>query len=64
MKNATYPIRWEKGVYPVLSDILHAIRMEELYVTELEQNIVGAFIVDHVQGDGYALVHWNKTGRC
>lgn len=62
MKNATYPIRWKKGVYPVLSDMVHAIKMDALYVAESEQRIVGAFIVNHIQGDGYPLVHWNKTG--
>jgi ribosomal protein S18 acetylase RimI-like enzyme len=63
MKNAIYPIRWEKGVYPVLSDMVHAIKMESLYVAELDQSLVGAFIVNHIQGDGYPLVHWNKTGE-
>lgn len=63
MKETAYPLRWEKGVYPVLPDIVTAVNMGALYVVENDHNIVGAFIVNHIQGDGYGLVDWNRKGN-
>ena len=63
MQDTAHPLRWEKGVYPVLSDIVAALDIEALYVAEEDKNIVGAFIVNHIQGDGYHLVDWNIKGN-
>lgn len=63
MQGAVYPLKWEKGVYPILSDIVFALKEGTLYVAEEEENIVGAFIVNHIQGEGYQLVDWNKKGN-
>ena len=62
MQDTEYPLRWEKGVYPVLSDIADALNMGALYVAEEDGNIAGAFIVNHIQGEGYQLVDWNIKG--
>lgn len=58
MQGSPYPLRWEKGTYPVLSDILAAVKEESLYVAEESEHIIGAFILNHKQGDGYALADW------
>lgn len=63
MQDTAYPLRWKKGIYPVLSDIVSAINMGTLYVAELNNNTVGAFIVNHIQGEGYHLVDWNRKGN-
>ena len=63
MQDTEYPLRWKKGVYPVLSDIADALNMGALYVAEEDGNIAGAFIVNHIQGEGYQLVDWNIKGR-
>ena len=47
MQDTEYPLRWKKGVYPVLSDIADALNMGALYVAEEDGNIAGAFIVNH-----------------
>lgn len=47
MQDTEYPLRWKKGVYPVLSDIADALNMGALYVAEEDGNIAGVFIVNH-----------------
>ena len=62
MKGSPYPLRWEKGVYPAGDDIADAIRAGTLYVAEDGGGIIGAFIVNHTQGEGYANVNWLWQG--
>ncbi len=52
------PIRWARGVYPVEEDIDRFIQAGEMYITETEGEILGAFALNHVQGEGYESVSW------
>lgn len=63
MQNAQYPIRWKKGIYPVLSDISNAVYEGAMYVAEEENSIMGAFIINHMQGEGYDLADWKITAE-
>ena len=58
MKGTPYCPKWEKGVYPVLSDIAGAIGANTLYVATENHEIIGAFILNHSQGKGYQFVNW------
>lgn len=58
MKGTPYCPKWEKGVYPVLSDIAGAIGANTLYVATENHEIIGAFILNHSQGEGYQFVNW------
>ena len=62
MRGSPYPLRWTKGVYPAADDIADAIRAGTLYVAEDGGGIIGAFIVNHTQGEGYANVNWLWRG--
>lgn len=62
MGGSPYPLRWEKGVYPAGDNIADAIRAETLYVAEDGGGIVGAFIVNHTQGEEYAHANWLWQG--
>ena len=62
MQDAPYPIRWVKGIYPVEADIKDAVEAGSMYVSEEENHIIGAFIVNHTQGEGYELACWEKQG--
>ena len=47
-----------KGIYPVLSDIAGAIGANTLYIATENHEIIGAFILNHFQGEGYQFVNW------
>ena len=53
MKGTPYCPKWEKGIYPVLSDIAGAIGANTLYIATENHEIIGAFILNHFQGEGY-----------
>ena len=58
MKGTPYCPKWEKGIYPVLSDIAGAIGANTLYIATDNHEIIGAFILNHFQGEGYQFVNW------
>lgn len=58
MQDSPYPLRWKKGVYPVLEDIIRSIDGNAMYVAEEDGCIRGAFVINHTQGEGYDLTEW------
>lgn len=58
MQGAEYPLKWTKGVYPLLSDLEVAAADGTLYYAVMDDEIVGAFIVEGRQPDGYENVPW------
>lgn len=58
MKDKYYRPTWTKGVYPTLTDFQPAISRSELYLAVDDDRIVGAFILNHIQGDSYDRVEW------
>ena len=57
MRDMAFRPYWSKGVYPVLEDIRSAVERGEMYIA-LEDGIVGTFILNHAQADGYTRVSW------
>ena len=60
MQGRPYCPYWTKGVYPALSDIQSAVDASTMYVAEAEGAILGAFILNHTQGQGYDRVAWKR----
>ena len=58
MKEREYKPSWTKGVYPAMEDIGPAIANSELYLALEGERIIGAFILNRRQGDGYDKVSW------
>ncbi len=58
MREHPYRPSWTKGVYPTLRDISDAAGREELFISEEEGSVIGAFILNHAQGEGYDRVDW------
>jgi len=58
MRDNEYRPAWTKGVYPAREDIDDAVRRGQLFLARVEAKIVGAFILNHVQGEGYDRVPW------
>lgn len=53
-------LRWEKGVYPTLSDLQDAVRAGSLYLGYEDQRIAGAFILTQGQTKEYEQVPWTR----
>lgn len=53
-------LRWEKGVYPKLSDLQEAAQAGNLFLGYADGKIAGAFILSHNQDEGYSQVHWTR----
>ncbi len=58
MKDMPYRPAWQKGVYPTLEDIRRAVEEGAMHVAEGEGEICAAFVLNHLQGEGYSLVAW------
>lgn len=54
-----YPPRWVIGVYPREEDITEAVRTGEYYIAVEDERIVGAFILNHTEGEGYDRTAWH-----
>ena len=61
MKDKDYRPTWTKGVYPTREDIHAAISRSELFLAVDNGGIVGAFILNHTQGEGYDRVPWKTN---
>lgn len=58
MQGRPYCPYWTKGVYPTLDVLEAAIDRGEMVLAEEAGRIAGAFILNHVQGEGYDRVPW------
>ena len=58
MQGQPYCPYWKKGVYPTLDVIHSAISRSQMSLAAEEGRIAGAFILNHVQGEGYDRVPW------
>lgn len=63
MKDKEYRPSWTKGVYPTREDIHEAIYRSELFLAIDNGDIVGAFILNHTQGEGYDKVPWKTVAE-
>ena len=61
MQEQPYCPYWTKGVYPTLEDIRRATGRSELFLAEEAGRIAGAYILNHVQGEGYDRVPWQTA---
>ncbi|MDD6373260.1 MAG: GNAT family N-acetyltransferase [Bifidobacteriaceae bacterium] len=58
MKDSEYPLRWKKGMYPVLSDMSSAAEAGTLHVAVDDGRTVGAFVLNNEQNPSYDNVPW------
>ncbi len=59
IKNHEYTPEWEYGIYPTDDDIIKPIESGELYVGEIESEIVSTIVIDHKPNEGYNNIKWN-----
>ena len=53
-----YGLPWRLGVYPTTELLESAITEQTLYLCLNNREIIGAAIMNRVQGEGYADAHW------
>ena len=58
IKNNEHTPQWEYGVYPKDETIINAIEEQELYVGEIESEIVSSVVVNHKANAGYEKIKW------
>lgn len=58
IKDNEYTPQWEYGVYPKDENIISAIDDEELYVGEIDSEIVSSIVINHKPSKGYDQVKW------
>lgn len=58
IKDNEYTPQWEYGVYPKDENIITAIEDEELYVGEIDSEIVSSIVINHKPSKGYEQVKW------
>ena len=65
MRGSEYRPTWEKGVYPVMSDIRSAVEAGTMFIARKGGTVAAAVICNHRQGEGYERVRWNveASGR-
>ncbi len=53
------PQRWTKGVYPSDEFVMNTISKKTMYIGILDNEIVGAMVLDHHFTKGYETVDWD-----
>lgn len=59
MQNMPYHPKWQKGIYPEDKYIKSSVEKQQMYITEIEEKIIGAMIINSNTTDGYEKAKWN-----
>lgn len=59
MRDATYKPGWEKDIYPTQAFLSRSIERNELYIGELDEQIVSCMVVNYEYNDGYKDIRWS-----
>lgn len=59
MEDAEYKPGWEKDIYPTQEFLIRSIESNELYIGEMDGQIVSCMVVNHEYNDGYKDIQWS-----
>lgn len=59
MQTSTITSGWKKGLYPTEDDLFFSIAHNELYILLLKDEIIGAFVMDSRETEGYDKGKWS-----
>lgn len=62
-EKGTVSTGWERDVYPTLSTAEAALKRDDLFVEELDGEVVGTAILNHVQVDVYENAPWQYAAE-
>jgi len=63
MEDAEYKPGWERDVYPTQAFLIRSIESNELYIGEMDGQIVSCMVVNHEYNDGYRDVQWSVEAK-
>lgn len=58
IKDNEHTPQWVYGIYPKDETIIEAIEAEELYVGEIDSEIVSSIVINHKANEGYENIKW------
>ena len=59
MEDAEYKPGWERDIYPTQKFLMSCIESNELYIGEMDEQIVSCMVVNHDYNDGYKGIPWS-----
>lgn len=59
IKNNKFTPEWEYGIYPREEYIIDLIKSNEVYVGEIDSEIVSSIVINHKPNPGYENIKWN-----
>ncbi|PWM69229.1 MAG: GNAT family N-acetyltransferase [Eubacteriales Family XIII. Incertae Sedis bacterium] len=59
MADAEYKPGWQKDIYPAQEFLISSIKSKELYIGEMDRQIVSCMVVNHKYNDGYKDIQWS-----
>ena len=59
MKDAEYKPGWKRDIYPTQAFLIRSIKKNELYIGEMNGQIVACMVVNHDYNDGYKDIQWS-----
>lgn len=59
MEDAEYKPGWEKDIYPTQEFLIRSIESNELYIGEMDGQMVSCMVVNHGYNDGYKDIQWS-----
>ena len=59
MRDAEYKPGWEKDIYPSQAFLIGSIENNELYVGEMDGQIVSCMVLNHEYNEGYKSIRWS-----
>lgn len=63
MKDAAYKPGWEKDIYPSQEFLKRSIESNELYIGELDEQVISCMVVNHEYNDGYKDIYWSVEAK-
>lgn len=63
MEDYEYTPGWKKDIYPTQDFLLKSIESKELYIGEMNGQIVACMVVNHEYNDGYKDITWSVHAK-
>ena len=63
MEDSEYKPGWEKDIYPTQEFLIKSIKNNELYIGQIDGQIVSCMIVNHEYNDGYRDIQWSIEAK-
>ena len=63
MADAKYKPGWERDIYPTQEFLITSIENKDLYIGELDKQIITCMVVNHEYNEGYKKIQWSVAAK-